>query len=207
MKVPQVMGEEVTSWAWPVLGGISQFKPVYGEWQADYTQSIASATVAYPVTYVTNDGASGITLQNSSQIRFTNPGVYNIQFSSQFQNTATSDHDVTMWIRKNGVDVQGSAGFVSIPSSHGGTPGHTLAAWNYVLEFAANDYFELMWQADSTAVTMEYYAPGTTPDTPSAASVILTVSAVGRVVPTPSSGVWAAFEGGDLNYPLWIGTF
>lgn len=207
MKVPQVLGEEVTTWAWPVLGGISQFKPVYGEWQADYSQTIASTTVAYPITYATSDGAYGISLQNSSQIKFDNPGVYNIQFSAQLENTATAEHDVTIWLRKNGVNVDGSAGFVGVPSSHGGIPGHIIAAWNYVLEFQAGDYFELVWQADSTTVAMQYYAPGTSPTTPSAASIILTVGAVGKVVPTPSSGVWAAFEGGDPNYPLWIGTF
>jgi hypothetical protein len=207
MLVPQVLGEEVTDWAWPVLGGVSQHKPVYGEWQSDYTQSIASTTVAYPVTYGTNDGSYGITLANSSQITFEHAGIYNIQFSAQLENTATAEHDVTIWLRKNGVNVEGSSGFVGVPGTHGGINGHTIAAWNYVLEFNAGDYFELVWQADSTAVTMQYYAPGTSPDTPSAAGIILTVSSIGKVTPVPTAGVWAAFEGGDPNFPLWIGTF
>lgn len=207
LRVPQVSGENITDWAWPVLGGVSQVKPVYGEWQADYTQTIASATVAYPITYATSDGESGISLQNNSEIHFQYSGIYNIQFSAQLQCTSTSDQDASIWLRKNGVNVPGSSGFVSVPSRHGGTPGHCIAAWNYVLEFDANDYFELVWQAESTTVSLEYYAPGTTPITPSAASIILTVSAIGKVFPTPKSGVWAAFEGGDPNFPLWIGTF
>lgn len=207
MIVPQVSGENVTDWAWPVLGGISQFKPVYGEWQADYTQTAASTTVAYPVTYGTNDGTYGLELKNGSQVHFSLSGVYNIQFSFQLQNTDTIEQDVNIWLRKNGVNVPGSTGFVSIPNSHGGTPGHALPAWNYVLQFEANDYFEIVWQASSTLVTMPYYAPGTSPARPSAASAILTVSAVGKVAPPPSEGVWVAFEGGDSNFPLWIGTF
>jgi hypothetical protein len=135
MMVPQVSGESVTDWAWPVLGGISGFNPVYGEWQADYVQTAASTTAAYPVTFGTNDGSSGIDLQNNSEIHFSLAGIYNIQFSFQLQNTDSSDHDATIWLRKNGADVQGSSGYVSIPSSHGGTPGHVIAAWNYVLEF------------------------------------------------------------------------
>ena len=207
MVVPQVSGENVTDWAWPVLGGISQWKPVYGEWQADYSQTAASTTVAYPVTFGTNDGTYGVDLVSGSRVTFSLAGVYNIQFSFQLQNTATSDEDVTIWLRKNGVNVPGSSGFVSVPSSHGGTPGHSLPAWNYVLQFEANDYFELMWQTSSTNVTMPYYAPGTSPDRPSSASAILTVAAVGKVAPLPSEGVWASFEGGDPNFPLWIGTF
>ena len=207
MIVPQVSGENVTDWAWPVLGGISQFKPVYGEWQADYSQIAASATVAYPVTFGTNDGSDGIDLQNNSEIHFSLAGVYNIQFSFQFQNTHSGDEDVTIWLRKNGVNVPGSAGFVSVPSKHGSIPGHCIAAWNYVLEFAATDYFELMWHVSNTTVSMPYYPPGTSPTHPSAASSILTVAAVGKVAPLTTEGVWAAFEGGDPNFPLWIGTF
>jgi len=207
MMVPQVSGENVTDWAWPVLGGISGFKPVYGEWQADYSQTAASTTVAYAVTFATNDGSNGIELQNSSEIHFSADGVYNIQFSFQLQNTDSVEQDVTIWLRKNGVDVPGSAGLVSIPSKHGSINGHTITAWNYVLEFASDDYFQLMWHVSSTTVSMPYYAPGTSPVHPSAASSILTVSAVGKVTPPASSGVWAAFEGGDPNFPLWIGTF
>lgn len=207
MMVPQVSGENVTDWAWPVIGSTSQFKPVYGEWQADYSQTAASATVAYPVTYGTNDGAEGITLQNNSEIHFSAAGVYNIQFSFQFANTHSGDEDATIWLRKNGVDVPGSAGFVSVPSKHGSINGHTIAAWNYMLEFAGDDYFELVWHVSNTTVSMPYLAVGTTPVHPSAASAILTVAAVGKVAPLPTEGVWAAFEGGDPNFPLWIGTF
>jgi len=206
-QVPQLFGEEVTGWAWPVLGGISGFNPVYGEWQADYSQTAASTTVAYPVTFGTNDGSNGIGLKNNSEIHFSLAGIYNIQFSFQLQNTSTSDQDVTIWLRKNGANVQGSSGFVSVPSSHGGTPGHAIVAWNYVLEFTADDYFELVWQTENTAVSLHYYAPGTTPTTPSAASAILTVSAVGKVTPPSFGGVWVMFEGGDPNFPLWLGTF
>ena len=207
VRVPQVFGDKVTNWAWPVLGGVSQVKPIYGEWQADYTQTIASTTVAYPITYATADGSRGINLRSNSQLYFDYDGIYNIQFSAQLQCTATSDQDVTIWLRKNGVDVTGSSGYVSVPSSHGGTPGHTIAAWNYVLQFKAGDYIELVWQASSTAVSMPNYAAGTSPVTPSAASIILSISSVGSVLPSPPAGVWIAFEGGDPNFPLWIGTF
>jgi len=207
MKVPQILGEEVTTWAWPVMGGVSQYKPVYGEWRADYTQSIVSNTVAYPVTFGTNDGSNGITLQNGSQLLFQYAGVYNIQISMQFQNTSTSTQDAYVWMRTNGADVAGSTGLVSIPSSHGGIPGHIVSSWNYVSSFNAGDYFEIVWSASNTGVTMQYYDVLSNPTTPTTPSAVVTISAVGKVAPKTSDAVWAAFEGGDPNFPLWIGTF
>lgn len=207
MIVPQVFGEQITDWAWPVLGGISQVKPIYGEWQDDLTQSITSTTTAYPTLFRVNDGSNGISVVDNSKVTFEHAGIYNIQFSFQFQNTDSQLHDVQIWLSKNGVNVPGSSGFVSVPNKHGSVNGHTIAAWNYAYKFAAGDYFQIMWQADSTQVTMEAYAAGTTPATPNTASSILTVTAVGNVLPKTQMGVWAAFEGGDPNYPLWIGTF
>ena len=207
LKIPQVSGEEVTDWAWPVLGGVSQFKPVYGQWQDDLTQTIASTTTAYPVLFRTLDQANGISVVSDSRITLSYPGTYNIQFSFQFQNTDTQLQDVSIWTRINGVDVPGSTGEVSVPNTHGGVPGHTVVGWNYIYDLNVNDYVELVWNATSTQVTLQAYAAGTTPTTPTAPSAAVTISAIGNVIPVPESGVWAAFEGGDPNFPLWIGTF
>jgi hypothetical protein len=207
MIVPQVSGENVTDWAWPVLGGISQHRPVYGEWQEDSNQTVVSTTTAYPIQFSVDDGHYGIDIVDSSKFTFAYKGIYNIQFSLQLQNTNTSIKEATIWLRKNGTNVEGSAGVVAVPNSHGGTPGYVIAAWNYVLEFAAGDNFELMWHTNSTDVSLHYYPAGTAPAHPSAASAIITIASVGKVAPQPSEGVWAAFEGGDPNFPLWIGTF
>jgi hypothetical protein len=111
----------------------------------------------------------------------TNAWYYNIQFSFQFQNADNQLHDVSIWLRKNGqntaADVAGSGGFVSVPNSHGGTPGHCIVAWNYFVQANANDYFQLVWSTNSAAnVTMEFYPAGSPP--PSSASAILTVNQV-----------------------------
>lgn len=204
IQVPQVSGEEVTDWAWPVLGGVSQFKPVYGEWQEDASQSAAAINTGYPVRFTVDDGHYGMSMINNSKIKFAYKGIYNIQFSFQFENPTNDVKDITIWLRKNGVNVPGSAGVASIPSSHGGVPGRIIAAWNYVLSFEATDYFEIMWQTTDTDVIMKYYPSSTHP---SAASSIITISSVGRVTPIPKDGVWVSYEGGDTNFPLWIGTF
>jgi hypothetical protein len=103
-----------------------------------------------------------------------NTGIYNLQFSFQFQNVDTQEHDVTVWLRKNGADVTGSAGFVAVVSSHGGGPGHVIASWNYLLDAVGGDYYELYWSATSLDVSMQFYPAGSPP--PSTASAIFTVT-------------------------------
>jgi hypothetical protein len=156
----------------------------YGAWQTDTTQTAAASNVGYPMRFEIADiTPNGISIVNNgsgdpTRITFANTGIYNIQFSSQFQNIDNAEHDVTVWLRLNGTDVTGSSGFVQIPkrrSAGVGNEGHVITGWNYVLSVVAGQYYELVWSTnDHTHVTMEFYAAGSPP--PSAASVIMTVT-------------------------------
>jgi hypothetical protein len=96
----------------------------------------------------------------------------------QLENTATSLTDVYIWIRKNGVDITGSAGLISIPNSHGGTNGHSINGWNYFINVNSGDYVQLYWSTSATTTSIKFYAAQTSPVIPSTASVILTVNQV-----------------------------
>jgi hypothetical protein len=148
----------------------------YGAWQDQNTQTAAVANTGYAMKFRTTDVTpNGISIVSDTRITFANTGIYNLQFSSQFQNTNNQLEDVTIWLRLNGTDIPGTSGFVSIPNSHGGTPGHTIAAWNYVVSVVGGQYYELIWSTtNASTVTMQYYAAGSPP--PAAASVILTVT-------------------------------
>ena len=151
----------------------------YGAWQDNNTQTAAASNVGYAMIFRTVDLSNGVTVvtdgTNLTRITFANTGIYNLQFSSQFQNSNNQLADVTIWLRLNGADVAGSSGFVSVPNSHGGTDGHVVVSWNYLLSVVAGEYYELVWSTtDHTHVTMQFYAAGSPP--PSAASVILTVT-------------------------------
>jgi hypothetical protein len=153
----------------------------YGAFQYLGRQAITSTTTAYAMPFDTTDFSSGVIRSNTSHINIVNAGVYNIQWSGQFQNTANSIHDIQIWLRKNGIDVPGSTGFVSIParkSASAGQEAHEIVGWNYFLQFNANDYFEIVWTADGTTVSLESYVAGTTPITPTTAAIIVTVSMV-----------------------------
>lgn len=154
----------------------------YGAFQDNVTQTAVASNVGYAMILRTVDLSNGISVvtngTNLTRITFANTGIYNLQFSSQFQNVDNAEHDVTIWLRLNGTDVAGSSGFVQVPkrrAAGAGNEGHVVVSWNYVLSVVAGQYYELMWSTNNhTNVTMEFYAGGSPP--PSSASVILTVT-------------------------------
>lgn len=152
----------------------------YGAWQDNITQTAAASNTGYAMIFRTIDLANGVSVvtngTNLTRITFANTGIYNLQFSSQFQNLANSPQDVTIWLRKNGTDVTGSSGVVGMEArKNPGDPYHTILGWNYLLDVVAGEYYELIWSTtDHTNVQMQFYAAGSPP--PSAASVIMTVT-------------------------------
>jgi hypothetical protein len=149
---------------------------------SDYTnQTIASTSVAYPMTLSNTDESFGVRVVSGSRLTFDNPGTYNIQWSGQFDSSSTGAEDVSVWMRRNGTDIVGSTGVINIPSSHGGINGHTLPGWNFVITLTAGEYVEFAWSSSSTSVSLKTYAAGTSPTRPSTASLIVTATQVGAV--------------------------
>ena len=158
-------------------------RPKYGAFQDSTTQTIASATTAYPVKLNTTDFSNGVSVvtdgTNLTRVTIADAGIYNIQFSLQLANaSASSEQDVDVWLRINEVNVDESNSQVSIVPSHGGTSGKLIIALNYLLQFTAGQYFQLMWRGSSTDVTMPFIASQSNPARPSTASAIVTVTQV-----------------------------
>ena len=116
---------------------------------------------------VTND-LSG----DPTRITVANAGVYNIQFSAQLHKTSAAVGYIYIWARVSGTDVAQSAGKIALS----GSQAETIAAWNYVLSMAANDYFELMWSTDDTNCQLLHNT--TVSPVPAIPSVILTVQQI-----------------------------
>jgi hypothetical protein len=211
LTVPQVFGTEVTNWAYPILGVPVHSKFPYGNFHASTSQTITSTTTAYNVTIDTDDGSDFIflddTVPTNTHIHVKYAGVYNIQFSAQIANTSPSMYNANVWIRVNGVDVPASTGQLTVPGKHGGINGQLISSWNYLNKLNANDYVEFMWQAESTSVFMEVIDAGTTPVTPISPSFAVTFTLAGGYTPLSGDSAWVMFEGGDPNFPLWLGTF
>ena len=113
-----------------------------------------------------------------SKTYLTNPGFYNIQFSTQLLNFTTAEDNITIWLRKNGLDVPYSAGIQQVNAKHGSTPGSSIIGWNYVEQFAAGDYFEIYWTSDTGNTVLATFPAGTSPVHPVSPSLILTVTFV-----------------------------
>jgi hypothetical protein len=145
----------------------------YGAWQDTTNQTAAAINTAYAITYNTTDVTGGITLTSGSRLTVPMAGLYNLQFSAQLVNTDSQIHDVDIWVRKNGSDIAGTNGQVSVPNKHGSIDGHALPAWNYFLELAANDYVQLYWSTGNTACSLQTL-PAVTPH-PASASIIVTM--------------------------------
>jgi hypothetical protein len=114
---------------------------------SDTTQTIASTTTAYAITLNNTDpNSSGVSIVSGSRLTFAYAGVYNIQFSAQIDRTSGSGTDaIEIWFAKNGTNISESSTKVTITGS--ASQAKEVAAWNYMLQVAANDYVELYWQA------------------------------------------------------------
>lgn len=162
----------------PVDDVSASYEFPYGSFQDTTTQTIASTTTAYPITFNTTDFSEGVSIVSGSRLTVTKAGIYEVQFSCQFTNTDSAIHDLDIWLRKNGTDVALSRGTISIPNRHGSVDGAALPSWNYLINLSANDYVELIWRGSSTTISMITLAAGTSPTRPQAASAIATVTYV-----------------------------
>jgi len=152
----------------------------YGSFYDTTTQSISVINTAYAITLNStankiNDGplTYGIYIGTpTSRVYVDNTANYNIQFSLQLYSSSASAKNVSIWLRVNGVDVADSATLITIT----GNAVATVAAWNFVINLAAGDYFELMWAADSTNVTIKSSAAAA--PSPAIPGVIMTVTSL-----------------------------
>jgi len=151
----------------------------YGAFQSTVDQTAAVANTAYAMTFNTTDYANGVSVASNSRITVADAGIWNLQWSGQFENPDSQDHDARVWLKINGTVVTGSTGFFAVPSKHGVVNGHALIGWNYFVSLNANDYVELWWETDNTAVSIQAYAASG--NYPSTASLIATMSFVSNI--------------------------
>jgi len=154
----------------------------YGAFQDGTDQTAANTTTAYAITFDTTDFSNGVTLSNSSRLNVSQAGLYNLQFSIQFTNTTNASQDVDVWFRKNGTNIDKSnSRFGFAPRKGAGDPYHTIAALNFFVSLAANDYVQIMWRPTDVGVSIEHYAASSSPTRPAVPSVIATLSFVSNL--------------------------
>jgi hypothetical protein len=147
----------------------------YGAFQDTTDQSIATITATANISLDTTDYSLGTSLVDGYKIKVDYSGLYNVQFSIQFANDDSQIQDVDIWFKKNGSDVAGSNSKFSIDDKHGSVKGHLIAALNFNIELAKDDYVSLAWATSSVDVTVEHLAAQTSPTRPATPSAIVTI--------------------------------
>jgi hypothetical protein len=210
VQVPQLLGDAVTGWAWEIVGGMSNTdgKAIYGSFYDMTDQPIVSTTAAQVISLGSTAEANGISIVDGNKVTFEYAGTYSLTFSIQVTNLANSVEKAIFWVRTNNLDYPDSATEIDLPARKAADiPNRQVITINYVATAAAGQSVEIWWSGSSTGLKVESLPAGTAPVSPAVPSIILTTTGAGSYKRNPGQGVWVMFEGGDPNFPLWLGAF
>jgi len=136
-----------------VFSGYQSLHTNYGAFCSTGSQTNSVINVSRSMQLETTELASGVSVVAGSRITVANPGVYNLQFSAQLEKTNNGVNTVYIWFKKNGTNVPRSNTAIDVLKQAGGS-GKFVAAWNLVDQLNANDYYEIMWQSDTTDMSI-----------------------------------------------------
>jgi len=177
--------------AWNSL--IYQNVPFYGSFYSTATitgsTTISGTGYSYLGTSFQTDVSHGVSITGSvnNLITFQYAGVYNVQFSAQFDNTDSEDQDINIWIEKNAVGsfIANSNSRVTVPKRkpNSGPFGRVLPSWDFIVQVNAGDWIRFVWSARDHATGLSVsttrlasYSAETSPiEIPATPSVIITV--------------------------------
>jgi hypothetical protein len=126
------------------------------------------------MTYNNTSLSSGVSIVSNSQIKVSQAGIYNLQFSAQIRKTqGGSKEDIYIYFKKNGNKITDSN--TSITLANNGDL--YVASWNFFESLNANDYMEIAWWSTDQHIQL-YYQTGTA-NYPAIPSVIATMNRIG----------------------------
>lgn len=142
-----------------------------------------TANVATVITLNNSDANAVIdTSLSNGSVQVIYPGIYNYQFSAQFDNSDSQDHDVDFWVRVDNVDVYESATRLTIPSRHGSANGAAVAALNIFITANANSIIDFVVAANHPDIRLVDLPASSSPYVrPSIPSLISTITFVSRL--------------------------
>lgn len=159
--------------------GVPAWKiPKYGAFHDTTASQTAAANTPTAITYDSTVYSDGVSIGSpTSRVVINTAGLYNIQFSIQFSNDNATIDNALVWLRVNGNNVANTTSWSAIPGKHAGSDGYLITALNVFYQFAANDYFELIWMTvNGTTSIITLPASTVAPVYPASPGIILTVS-------------------------------
>ena len=166
-------------------GGFNTATGSYGSFYSTQTQTNVAST-ARSMSLNTTDISNGVSVSGSTNpfntyIKTENAGVYDIQFSAQVDKTDSGTDEIWIWLRKNGTNLTDTATSLQLV----GNGAHYVAAWNFFVNAAANDYFQLMWYSPDANVRLHAESAfGVVPGIP---SLIVTANRVDQFLSNTGS--------------------
>lgn len=198
--IPQVLGDNITEWALPVNGAVPQINFPYATYITTTNQTVSAANTA---TLVTNWQAEDTNKSYVSGTRMyvEESGDYLLIWSAILARSSASTAKVDLWIRINGVDLTNSNTRTHIS----GSSAEAIVTASFILDLEAGDYFEVVFSSDVSDARLQAFSGLTSPTRPAIPGIIATLNLVGKWKPQPGTKAWAMFEGGDPNFPVWMG--
>lgn len=141
------------------------------------------------------DALNGFTLNVDNTATVEKAGVYKIDFSIQFANSANAAHDAFVWLQENGTAIPNSSSKFTIPAAkNANTPAYVVGYSSIVFEATPADKIGLWWATDLAATSngvtkgiyIEHLPAQTTPYIrPANPSVIGSITFLSRLPNTP----------------------
>lgn len=182
------------------IDGIINGLETIGYWGAFWSTVTQTNLVVNTINYVTvnNSDPNNNQVQIGaapSHIKVLNAGVYNIQFSIQYDKTDGGQDNFSLWLLKNGVNVADTNSEFTLINNND----KLIAALNLVINLSANDYIQLAWSSPDSAMRLLYQAAQTGPTRPATPSAIITVIQVTNVLAGPTGPTGPAGPQGDTG--------
>lgn len=129
------------------LSGITGNTNYYGSFSFSGNQTGNSGVVLTMSADTEDNWNDGISVSGGTMFMIDNPGVYDIQFSSQMvKSQGNNQTHVHVWLSQNGSNIPNSATQVGFPSNSV----HQVLGWNWFFETTTpNEFVQIKWQIDS----------------------------------------------------------
>lgn len=151
----------------------------YAMLMSDQDQGSAGITSENIVTLNRVIFGDGITVEDSSKIRFAMPGQYLVTARFQFANRGNAAQEFEIWAKNTGVNYPLSNTRFDIPARKSlSIYSHVTANISGIFTVTNGEYLQFAWWSDGADMYIEHYAAGTSPTRPEIASVIVTVTFV-----------------------------
>ena len=145
----------------------------YGTFSSTADQTLTAINTATPITYTTTEISNGVTLGTpASRLVVVDSGFYHVAVSAQLTSSSASAKNIFFWLAKNGTAIPDTTRAITLSENAAYTPFSST----YDLSLQASDYIQVMWAADSTAITLDAVAAsGFAPTAPSIITVVTQV--------------------------------